>query len=205
MSESGGSGSEMEPQWDSGQLEMPTAPQSKISESPLFQELRESVAKETMDFTFACGGAIPIVPSLLDAKEADSEKLRAMSCLPIDLRWDSKEEAIPSSHTKVTFPLEPNTEKNLHRLIKDMMPATFGLGGEQVRWASLRRNHGDISEGFGAIVEIVPVPSACLQLGLGGQRVSRSQGSCLCPAADPAVPSETHLAVREAREVDVLG
>ncbi len=35
-------------------------------------------------------------------------------------------------------------------------------------WASPRRNHGDISEGFGTIVEIVPVTSACLQLERGG-------------------------------------
>ncbi|KAK3896757.1 hypothetical protein C8A05DRAFT_20335 [Staphylotrichum tortipilum] len=119
---------------------MPIAPLSKISESLLFQELREYVAKETTAFTFACGGAIPIVPSLLDAaKEIDSEKLRAMSCLPIDLRWDSKEEAMLSSHTKVTFPLDPNTEKNLDWLIKDMIPATFGLGGEHVYDESYRK------------------------------------------------------------------
>lgn len=140
MSESGGSRSEMEPEWDSSQLKMPTAPQSKISESPLFQELRETVAKETIDFAFACGGAIPIVPSLLDkAENAASEKLRATSCLPIDLRWDSKEDTILSSHTKITFPLESSTEKNLDRLIKDMTPATFGLGGEHVYDESYRK------------------------------------------------------------------
>jgi hypothetical protein len=129
-SESDGTESEW---WRLGMLEMPAAPDSKISKSPLFRELRESVANETMAYTFACGGNIPIVASLPDAvEEADDEKLRATSCLPIHLRWDSSDETALSSQTKVTFPLEPNTEKNLVQLIKDMAPATFGLGGEHV-------------------------------------------------------------------------
>jgi hypothetical protein len=134
---SGASDSEME--WDSRQLKMPTAPQSEIAENPLFQELRESVARETMAFTFACGGAIPIVSSLPDeAEEANSETLRATSCLPINLRWDSNEKAMLSSQTSITFPLEPNTQKNLDQLIKDMTPATFGLGGKHVYDESYR-------------------------------------------------------------------
>lgn len=66
---------------------MATTPDSKISQSPLFQELQEAVANETVACTFACGGSIPIVSSLPDAVEdAHDEKLRATSCLPIDLR-----------------------------------------------------------------------------------------------------------------------
>ncbi|SPQ20420.1 395e13ec-bd05-4163-82fc-4c0ce8aa25bc [Thermothielavioides terrestris] len=119
---------------------MPTAPPSRISDSPLFRELRESVAKETVAVTFACGGSVPVVPSLVDAaEEADDEALRATSCLPIDLRWDSDEKATLSSETKLTLPLEPNTENNLDRLIKDMTPATFGRGGEHVYDESYRK------------------------------------------------------------------
>ncbi|KAL2168770.1 hypothetical protein VTG60DRAFT_6879 [Thermothelomyces hinnuleus] len=69
----------------------------------------------------------------------DGDKLRATECLPIDLRWDSNDESVLSSETKLTFPLEPNTEKNLDRLIKDMVPATFGLGGEHVYDESYRK------------------------------------------------------------------
>ncbi|AEO61173.1 hypothetical protein MYCTH_2311077 [Thermothelomyces thermophilus ATCC 42464] len=124
----------------SGESTMPTASQSKISESPLFRELRESVAKETVAFTFACGGTIPIVSSPLDtAEDVDGDKLRATECLPIDLRWDPNDESVLSSETKLTFPLEPNTEKNLDRLIKDTVPATFGLGGEHVYDESYRK------------------------------------------------------------------
>jgi hypothetical protein len=119
---------------------MAATPDSKISKSPLFQELQESVENETVACTFACGGNIPIVSSLPDAVEdADGEKLRARSCLPIDLRWDSSDETALSSQTKVTFPLEPSTEKNLVQLIKDMAPATFGLGSEHVYDESYRK------------------------------------------------------------------
>ncbi len=50
-----------------------------------------------------------------------------------------REKTILSSNTKVTFPLEPNTEMNLDRLIKNMMPATFGLSGEHVYDKSYRK------------------------------------------------------------------
>ncbi|KAL2157888.1 hypothetical protein VTH06DRAFT_4941 [Thermothelomyces fergusii] len=119
---------------------MPVAPQSAISKSPLFRELRESVAKETVAFAFACGGAIPVVSSPLDAADdVDGGKIRETSCLPIDLRWDSNDESALSSETKLTLPLEPKTEKNLDRLVRDMAPATFGLGGRDVYDKSYRK------------------------------------------------------------------
>lgn len=78
----------------------------------MLQELRESVANETMAFAFACGDNLPIVSRLPDAaEETAGEKLRATSCLPIDLRWNSNDKAMLSSQTKVTFPLELTTEK----------------------------------------------------------------------------------------------
>lgn len=131
----------MESQRNRRQPKMPTAPESLISKSPLFQELRESVAKETMAFTFACGGTIPIVSSLPDTDEETdtSEQLRATSCLPIQLRWDSIEKTTLSSQTRITLPLEPDTEKNLAQLVKDMTPATFGLSGEHVYDESYRK------------------------------------------------------------------
>ncbi len=116
-------------------LKMPTAPQSKISESPLFRELRKSVAKETVAFTFACGGTIPMFSRVDDAtneRDDDGEDPHRTPCLPIDLRWDSQEKGLLASQAKVTFPLEPGTDENLAQLIKDMSPASFGRGSEEV-------------------------------------------------------------------------
>ncbi|KAH6618222.1 hypothetical protein B0J18DRAFT_436860 [Chaetomium sp. MPI-SDFR-AT-0129] len=189
--------------WSPG-LTMPMAPDTKAAKNPLFKELRQSVTDQTMDFTFTCGGLIPIVPELPDETQKDTssevdkeikaeandsktcsneddgtaqddgssnennykyadhdgrsysykmdywdhidvdqtrsnENLRARSCLPIDLRWDSEESYLLSSETKLTLPLEPKTEKNLGQLIKDMTPATFGRGGEHVYDESYRK------------------------------------------------------------------
>lgn len=143
MSDNGASGSPTKPKyWSLKDLKMPTAPQSRVSESPLFRELRESVAKETVAFTFACGGTIPIVSSPDDAvKETDDDSgnARATACLPIDIRWDSQEKDMLASQTKVTFPLEPSTGQNLAQLIKDMAPASFGRGSEEVFDESYRK------------------------------------------------------------------
>ena len=114
--------------------QMPAAPPSKIAESPLLKELRESVAKETTAFTFTCGGTVPIAPS------SDEPVVKQLtSCPPIDLRWDPSDPAIPASQTKITFPLEPGNEGNLQRLVQDMAPATFGLGGKDVLDESYRK------------------------------------------------------------------
>lgn len=78
-------------------------------------------------------GTIPVVSNLLDTTEdVVGDKLRATACLPIDLRWDPNDGSALSSETKLTFPLEPNTKKNLDRFTNDMAPATFGLGGKDV-------------------------------------------------------------------------
>lgn len=117
---------------------MPWAPATKIAESPLFQELRDSVAKETVSFTFTCGGTIPITtddPHRL----TDSGLLPLTSSRPIDLRWDSQDETVLGRQTKITFPLEPATKGNLEQLIKDMQPATFGMGGRDVYDESYRK------------------------------------------------------------------
>lgn len=120
---------------------MPTAPLSKISESPLFKELRESVAEETTAVTFACGGTIPIASSLSELEDMvpDSKELRCTSCLPIDLRWDPSDKSVEARRAKITFPLEPHTQGNLERLIQDMEPATFGRGGQNVYDESYRK------------------------------------------------------------------
>ncbi|KAL2022244.1 hypothetical protein VTK56DRAFT_5854 [Thermocarpiscus australiensis] len=122
-------------------LEMPAAPPSRIADSPLFKELRDSVAEETKSFTFTCGGTIPIVSNLPEsgAAAADAEELRSTSCLPIDLRWDAKDPSVESRRTKITFPLEPGTQGNLEQLIQDMAPATFGLDGKDVYDESYRK------------------------------------------------------------------
>lgn len=80
------------------------------------------------------------LPDTDEDEETDTnEQLRATSCLPIQLRWDSIEKLALSSQTKITLPLEPDTEKNLEQLVKDMAPTTFGLGGEHVYDESYRK------------------------------------------------------------------
>jgi hypothetical protein len=126
-----------------GELNMPIAPQSKIAESALFKELRESVAQETASFTFACGGSIPISASFPEpgAAVTDSQELQSTSCPPIDLRWDPNDPAVLAGQAKVTFPTECGSQSraNLERLIQDMAPATFGRGGEDIYDESYRK------------------------------------------------------------------
>ncbi|KAK3357906.1 hypothetical protein B0T25DRAFT_451645 [Lasiosphaeria hispida] len=125
------------------EIEMPTAPPSKISESPLFKEIRESVALETVAFTFGCGGTVPVVSGLPDVApepaRSDSGNLRSTSSLPIDLRWDPHDGSTPARQAKLTFPLEPAHKHNLNQLLQDMQPATFGLGGKDVYDESYRK------------------------------------------------------------------
>lgn len=122
-----------------------------VSDHPLFRDLCASVARETRNFTFACGGSIPIVPKLpeletkvaeaaLDDEESTAPPLRySTSSIPIDLRWDSKEITTPGHQTKITFPLTPETEPNLARLVADCAPATFGKGNKDVLDESYRK------------------------------------------------------------------
>ncbi|KAK3984995.1 hypothetical protein QBC44DRAFT_405930 [Cladorrhinum sp. PSN332] len=67
------------------------------------------------DFVFACGGSIPITT-------------------PFTLRWDPRDEAKPASHCKLVVPEEGQStnRKAIDALVADMLPATFGLGGEDV-------------------------------------------------------------------------
>ena len=128
-------------------VRMPWAPATKMAESPLLQELRESVAKETLAFTFACGGSIPIIVNNTSTEPthdnspapADPEILPLASSRPVDIRWDPHDETLPARHAKITFPLAPATEGNLDQLIKDMQPATFGKGGQDVYDESYRK------------------------------------------------------------------
>ena len=119
---------------------MPWAPATKIAESPLLQELRESVAKETLAFTFTCGGSIPIASTSTESPApANSEIFPLDSSRPVDIRWDPHDETLPARHTKITFPLALAAGGNLDQLIKDMQPATFGKGGQDVYDESYRK------------------------------------------------------------------
>lgn len=161
-----------------------------VTNSPLFAELCESVAKETHNFTFACGGSIPIVPQLPEndlkpahivqetstaddqpqdsqedsqdsqedsqdwlgehskhpgpvfdpaADDFDEPPTRSTLSLPVDLRWDSQNKSSLSQQTKISFPLTPETEVNLAKLVEDCELATFGRGGEDVYDESYRK------------------------------------------------------------------
>lgn len=156
---------------------MATEKSDTVASSPLFKDLCASVATETLQFTFACGGSIPIVHSLPTAEQITNNtetritleellkkrkfvlspildrkifpdpsgenfnkpETRSTSSLLIDLRWDSKDSAIPGHQTKVSFPITPETEDNLLRLVADCDPATFGLGNKNVLDVSYRR------------------------------------------------------------------
>ncbi|KUI61223.1 hypothetical protein VP1G_08397 [Cytospora mali] len=149
---------------------MPPKKSQAVAENPLFKELCESVAKETHNFTFACGGSIPIVPELPQneakpvstdtstdksyhdywrssqrmtrdpaADDFDEPPTRSTLSLPVDLRWDSKDESSLSQQTKVSLPLAPETGPNLARLIQDCEPATFGKGDQDVYDESYRK------------------------------------------------------------------
>lgn len=147
---------------------MPPKKSDAVPSSPLFKELCDSVAKETHNFTFACGGSIPIVPELpanefmparnvqetnTAADESQQQRLlgqswygprdpasddfsepptRSTLSLPVDLRWDSKDDSSLSQQTKVSFPVTPDIESNLAKLVEDCEPATFGRGVEDV-------------------------------------------------------------------------
>ncbi|KAK0648706.1 hypothetical protein B0T16DRAFT_408639 [Cercophora newfieldiana] len=107
----------------------------------LFKEVRSSVAEKSLEFTFACGGAIPIQrPS---SQQVDPEPATAFSIPrtlphsqfrspPVQLRWDPNDASTPSSRAKITFPLGPSTGGNLEQLLEDMQPATFGRAGVDV-------------------------------------------------------------------------
>lgn len=159
---------------------MSAANSEAVAGHPLFKELCESVAKETHNFTFACGGSIPIVPKLPDftphaapvvqetntsadelnrpgswvhehsprwhgptvdpaADDFDQPPTRSTLSLPVDLRWDPLDDTSLSKQTKISFPLTPDTEANLDKLVRDCEAATFGRGAKDVYDESYRK------------------------------------------------------------------
>ncbi|KAL7621893.1 hypothetical protein AAE478_007393 [Parahypoxylon ruwenzoriense] len=123
----------------------------------LFRKIRGSMVKSRDDFVFACGGSVPIAcqqdVSSEQAPEQDPKELPAQqhqalsassplsfsSSKPVTLRWDSPDASTPGSRCKLTFPIEALAPDNLPRLVADMAPATFGLGGKDVFDESYRK------------------------------------------------------------------
>lgn len=143
---------------------MPANNLEAISSSPLFQSLRSFVDRETRNFNFVCGGTIPIVSELpvsgeqvgivcpqdrfcvssnavhpVEPGNVAGLPARSNLCLPVDIRWDAKDNVALSRQTKVTFPLTPETESNIFRLLEECEPATFGRGREDVFDESYRK------------------------------------------------------------------
>ncbi|KAH8901559.1 hypothetical protein GQ53DRAFT_851435 [Thozetella sp. PMI_491] len=106
---------------------------------------RAQINLNSQTHLFACGGAIPIVGSLGAPSEPSNtsengglENERTPESVTI--RWDipsASEERNPC--TKLTLPLAPETDGDLHRLVKSCQPATFGRGSQDVYDESYRR------------------------------------------------------------------
>ncbi|KAK7425579.1 hypothetical protein QQZ08_007902 [Neonectria magnoliae] len=99
------------------------------------------------DSLFACGGAVPIVseaesPSSKEAPSGPASSTPSQDSSttapstaphpPVTLRWDPRESSTPAAHCRLTAPLDESAPDNLHRLLADMEPASFGLGGKDV-------------------------------------------------------------------------
>ncbi|KAI1101258.1 hypothetical protein F4804DRAFT_347774 [Jackrogersella minutella] len=95
----------------------------------LLRELRDSMTTSHEDFVFACGGSLSIDCPKAPEPEQDS---KTPSCNRVTLRWDSPDPSTPGSRCKLIFPISPSTSDNLFHLVADMIPATFGRGGQDV-------------------------------------------------------------------------
>ncbi|KAF5011843.1 hypothetical protein FDECE_2075 [Fusarium decemcellulare] len=120
--------------------------------SDSMKELRCWLKSNYNDTVFACGGRVPIdaqdEQSLANetlsrpaSVSSDSSSLltipSATPHVPVTLRWDPRDDSTPATHCKLTIPtVSPD---NLEHLLSEMMPATFGLGGEDVYDESYRK------------------------------------------------------------------
>ncbi|KAI0856562.1 hypothetical protein F4860DRAFT_506664 [Xylaria cubensis] len=120
----------------------------------VFAELQRSFSSAPRDFLFACGGSIPIAsvfpsgsgPVSTDdsspksgSGSGDSSQPVQLPSSPITLRWDREDPSNTDTQCKLTFPFGDGEQKTLEGLLRDMQPATFGLGGEDVYDESYRK------------------------------------------------------------------
>ncbi|KAF4450398.1 2og-fe oxygenase family [Fusarium albosuccineum] len=120
--------------------------------SDSLKELRCWLKSNYNDTVFACGGRVPIdaqdeqplakeTLSRPASVSSDSSSLltipSATPHVPVTLRWDPRDDSTPATHCKLTMPtVNPD---NLEHLLSEMMPATFGRGGEDVHDESYRK------------------------------------------------------------------
>lgn len=64
------------------------------------------------------------------ASATEQSKPNIHTSSPVILRWDSPNDS--NLISKLVFPLEPNTSRNLEQLVKDCQPATFGYKGKDI-------------------------------------------------------------------------
>ncbi|KAK4159403.1 hypothetical protein QBC43DRAFT_327208 [Cladorrhinum sp. PSN259] len=91
----------------------------------ILRDLRHIMEINQRDFVFACGGSLPITTSFT-------------------LRWDPLDDSRPASHCKLVINPEATDhnsyqERAVDALVTDMLPAKFGLGGEDVYDEEYRR------------------------------------------------------------------
>ncbi|KAI1288943.1 hypothetical protein F5Y03DRAFT_378833 [Xylaria venustula] len=142
-----------------------TPADTEPSVSVLLDHIRQSFSSAPRDFTFACGGSIPITveatpdnrsspsgageipPSAATGSahetgpepSSSSERVQTRPSPPITLRWDPENTSTPASQCKLTLPLKDGQEDILAGLVRDMKPATFGFQGEDVYDESYRK------------------------------------------------------------------
>ncbi|KAK7409295.1 hypothetical protein QQX98_008535 [Neonectria punicea] len=106
-------------------------------------QLRYWLESNYKDSLFACGGAVPIVseaesPSSKETPSSPASQASSTTAPstaphpPVTLRWDPRDSSTPAGHCRLTVPIDEATSDHLDRLLADMQPATFGLGGEDM-------------------------------------------------------------------------
>ncbi|KAK0717970.1 hypothetical protein B0T26DRAFT_711472 [Lasiosphaeria miniovina] len=135
----------------------PADPQERIIEmhnpetAALLAQVSQIMNASHQDFSFACGGSVPIaLPAETSETESQSssgssssshEIATTAASNPVTIRWDPRDPSTPAARCKLTFPLDSSGDEHqaMDGLLANMLPATFGLGGKDVYDESYRK------------------------------------------------------------------
>lgn len=124
---------------DSDTASVPAEEQQTLA---LVHQLIQSFQNGQSGMVFACGGKVPIPVANNTAQPTPMKLGSAPTCPPVILRWDPSSISVPASECKLKFPLDHSdntTAHNMHQLLQDMQPATFGYQGQDVLDESYRK------------------------------------------------------------------
>lgn len=124
---------------DSDTASVPAEEQQTLA---LVHQLIQSFQNGQSGMVFACGGKVPIPVANNTAQPTPMKLGSAPTCPPVILRWDPSSNSVPASECKLKFPLDHSdntTAHNMHQLLRDMQPATFGYQGQDVLDESYRK------------------------------------------------------------------